>query len=276
VSDLGSQSSTNNGSPPKDGCALVTGGGRGIGAATAEALALAGWPVCVNYNVDASGASAVVARIEQQGGRASAIRADVAEQASVDAMFDQVEQQLGRVLVLVNNAGVRNDLMAGFLPPERFAHVLAVNLLGSFHTIHRAVGNMARERFGRIVNVSSISSLRPLPGQSAYAASKAGIEALTRTVAVEVARRGVTVNAVAPGLVDTGFVETMSDEWGQAMPARRVAQPQEVAALIRYLASHEAAYVNGTVLTIDGGLTAGLAIFSPRGRPVPATDLIHE
>jgi len=230
----------------------------------------------VNYNRDAKGASAVVARIERQAGRASAVQADVAEQGSVDAMFDRVEEQLGPVLVLVNNAGTRDDLMAGFLEPKRFAHVLAVNLLGSFHTIHRAIGNMTRARFGRIVNVSSISSLRPLPGQSAYAASKAGVEALTRAVAVEVARRGVTVNAVAPGLVDTGFVETMNDEWGQAMPSRRVAQPQEVAALIRYLASQDAAYVNGAVLTIDGGLSAGLAIFSPRGRPVPAIDVIHE
>jgi 3-oxoacyl-[acyl-carrier protein] reductase len=174
------------------------------------------------------------------------------------------------VLTLVNNAGIRHDLPAGFLEPSVWARVVAVNLSGAFHTIHRALGGMVRRRFGRIVNVSSISAVRPMPGQSAYSAAKAGIDAMTRTVAIEVARRGITVNAIAPGLVDTGFVEEMGDDWAAAMPARRVARPEEVAGLIRYLASEDAAYVNGAVLNIDGALTSGLAIFSPRGRPAPA------
>lgn len=254
---------------PKDGCVLVTGAGRGLGAAIAETLA-AERPVCVNWNADGEGAAAVVARIEAAGGRAIAHQADVSDNDAVEAMYDRAEEELGPVLVLVNNAGTRRDLPAGFLQPEDWQRVVAVNLSGQFHTIHRALGAMVRHRFGRIVNVSSISAVRPLPGQSAYAAAKAGVEAMTKTVAIEVARRGITVNAIAPGLMNTGFIAEMDEDWSAAMPPRRIAAPEEVAGLVRYLVSDEASYVNGAVLNIDGGLTAGLAIFSPRGRPAPA------
>lgn len=253
----------------ENGCALVTGAGRGLGAAIAEALA-AERPVCVNWSADRDGAAAVVSRIEAAGGRAIAFQADVSDNSAVEAMFDRAEEDLGPVLVLVNNAGTRRDLPAGFLEPEDWRRVVGVNLTGQFHTIHRALGAMVRRRFGRIVNVSSISAVRPLPGQSAYAAAKAGVEAMTKTVAIEVARRGITVNAIAPGLMNTGFVAEMDEDWSAAMPPRRVAEPEEVAGLVRYLVSEEAAYVNGAVVNIDGGLTAGLAIFSPRGRPAPA------
>lgn len=252
-----------------EGCALVTGAGRGLGAAIAEALADER-PVCVNWNEDADGAAAVVERIEAAGGRAVAIQADISDNAAVEGMYNRVEEELGPVLVLVNNAGVRRDLPAGFLDPEDWQRVVAVNLTGQFHTIRRALGKMVRHRFGRIVNVSSISAVRPLPGQSAYAAAKAGVEAMTKTVAIEVARRGITVNAIAPGLMNTGFVAEMDEDWSAAMPPRRIAEPGEVAGLVHYLVSEEASYVNGAVLNIDGGLTAGLAIFSPRGRPAPA------
>lgn len=259
-----------NGPGPRKACALVTGASRGIGAAIAEALAADGRSVCVNYASDAEAAAAVIARIEQRGGRAIAVRADVSDAAEVDAMFARVEDELGPVLVLVNNAGVRRDLPAGFLQPADWSEVVAVNLSGQFHTIHRALPGMVRRRFGRVVNISSISATRPLPGQSAYAAAKAGVDAMTRTIAIEVARRGLTVNAIAPGLMNTGFVAEMGDDWAGAMPPRRIGEPEEVAALVAYLTSPEAAYVNGAVLNIDGGLTAGLAIFSPRGRPAPA------
>jgi 3-oxoacyl-[acyl-carrier protein] reductase len=252
------------------GCALVTGAGRGIGAAIAKELALQGRPVCVNYSADATGAAAVVAEIERGGGRANAVEADVSDPAQVDAMFGRAEEELGPVHVLVNNAGIRRDWPVGFLETEAWMRIVDVNLNGAFHTTKRALTAMIRNRFGRIVNVSSASATRPLPGQSAYSAAKAGLEALTRTVAIEVARRGVTVNAVAPGLVDTGFVAEMDGDWGAAMPPRRIAQPEEVAGLVRYLTSTDAAYVNGAVIHIDGGLTSGLAIFSPRGRPAPA------
>ncbi len=251
------------------GCALVTGAGRGIGAAIARELAHTGRPVCVNYSADATGAAAVVAGIERDGGRASRsrptwpIRMPSRRCSSAPKTSSPGPRR-------ADNAGIKRDLPVGFLEREAWMRVVDVNLTGQFNTIKRALGRMVRQRFGRIVNVSSASAARPLPGQAAYAASKAGVEAMTRTLAIEVARRGVTVNAIAPGLVNTGFVGEMDEEWGAAMPPRRVAEPEEIAGLARYLASSEAAYVNGAVVHIDGGLTAGLAIFSPRGRPAPA------
>jgi 3-oxoacyl-[acyl-carrier protein] reductase len=252
---------------PAAGCALVTGAARGIGAAIADALADTGRPVAINYSADESGAAEVVARIEAGGGRAFPIRADVADGHAVDAMFDRVEEELGPVLVLVNNAGIRHDRLIGGLDPESWQRVLDVNLGGAYNTIHRAVGPMVRNRFGRIVNVSTISAQSPLPGQSAYAASKAGLEALTRTVAIEVARRGVTVNAIAPGLVGTDFIPTAAEGFASGIPARRIAEPAEIAECVRFLASEEAAYVTGALLRVDGGLTAGIPI---PGRPAPA------
>lgn len=252
--------SSNGAQPRERGCALVTGAARGIGAAVAEMLAAEGWPVGVNYQHDADGASATAERIVAEGGVAVPIAADVADPAAVEAMFDELEARFGPALVLVNNAGTRDDRLAAGLDADRWARVIDVNLNGTFHTMHRALGPMVRRRFGRIVNVSSISARRPMPGQAAYSASKAGIEALTRTTALEVARRRVTVNAVAPGLVATGFVHEMTDEWEQAMPARRAAAPDEIAGCVRYLVSEEAAYVNGAVLTIDSGLSAGLLL----------------
>lgn len=247
-----------------DGCALVTGAARGIGAAIAEALAEAGWPVVVNYSSDEEGASALAARIEERGGRAIAHRADVADGDAVDAMFDRAEEELGTVLVLVNNAGVRHDRLIGGLDRANWQRVIDVNLGGAYNTIHRAMGKMLRARFGRVVNISTISARSPLPGQSSYAASKAGVEALTRAVAVEVARRGVTVNAIAPGLVETGFLPDGAEAATAGIPARRAAEPAEIAGCVRFLASEEAAYVTGAVLTVDGGLTAGMPI---PGRP---------
>ena len=254
-----------NGRIPRDGgCALVTGAGRGIGAAIAEALAAEGWPIAVNYSRDADGARAVADRIEAAGGRALPLQADVADADAVDRMFDELEEELGPALVVVNNAGIRHDRLTAGLGEEDWSRVMDVNLSGSFHTIHRALGKMVRSRFGRIVNVSTISAARPLPGQACYAASKAGIEALTRSVAIEVARRGVTVNAIQPGLVLTDFVPEATEDWAQIVPAKRSAAPEEIAALVRFLASEEASYITGAVIPIDGGMTAGMGSF---GRP---------
>jgi 3-oxoacyl-[acyl-carrier protein] reductase len=246
--------------------ALVTGAARGIGAAIAEDLARLGWPVGVNYSSDADGASAVVARIEAAGGRATALQGDVSDEADVDAVFDALEDRYGPVLVLVNNAGTRHDRLLGGLDPESWSRVLDVNLTGAFLTSRRAIGKMVRRRFGRVVNVSSISASQALPGQSSYAASKAGLEALTRTVAVEVARRGVTVNAVAPGVVDTGFLPDSAEEWMDSVPAKRPATAAEVAALVRFLVSEEAGYVNGAVVRMDGGLLAGVGVVTRKPR----------
>lgn len=239
-----------------DGCALVTGSARGIGAATATALATAGWPVAVNYRSDADGARAVVGEIERAGGRGIAIEADVSDTTQVGELFARAEAELGPVMVLVNNAGVRVDGLAPQLDPAAWESVINTNLSAAFHTTRRALGPMLRARFGRIVNIASIVGPRANAGQSNYAASKAGLIGMTKTVAVEVARRGITVNAVAPGLVETRLTEGVGDGIAEGIPARRPGRPEEVAACVRFLASEEAGYVTGSVLTVDGGLSA--------------------
>lgn len=238
-----------------EGCALVTGSSRGIGAATAVALAREGWPVRVNYRADEEGAREVVARIESEGGRARVVQGDVADAAETETLVEPGED--GPVLVLVNNAGLRLDGLSPQLEDEQWQRVIDVNLTATFRATRQALGPMLRARFGRIVNVASIVGFRANPGQANYAASKAGTIGFTKTVAAEVARRGVTVNAVAPGLIETALTEEiMGGDLEQAIPARRVGTPEEVAACIRFLASEEASYVTGTTLTVDGGLSA--------------------
>jgi 3-oxoacyl-[acyl-carrier protein] reductase len=247
------------------GCALVTGASRGIGAATARALADEGWSVAVNFSRDRDGAEATAGSIEDEGGTALAIGADVADAAAADEMFSEVAERLGPVLVLVNNAGITADNLSMRLSDEDWNRVLDVNLTAAFRLTRTAIGPMMRQRFGRVINVSSVVGLRANPGQANYAASKAGLIAFTRTVAVEVARRGVTVNAVAPGLIETHLTrEFTSDGDGgngsagllDAIPARRTGSPEDVAACIRFLASEEASYVTGAVLPVDGGMSA--------------------
>ena len=238
------------------GCALVTGASRGIGAATARALAADGWPVCVNYRSDGDAARAVVERIEADGGRAIAVGADISDPQQVEELFARADAELGDVLGLVNNAGIRADALAPQIRDPDWQNVLATNLDGAFYTTRRALRKMLRARFGRIVNVASVVGQHANPGQAGYAASKAGLVGLTKTVAAEVARRGITVNAVAPGLVDTDMAANVGDGVLKAIPARRAGTPEEVATCIRFLASDAASYVTGAVLTVDGGLTA--------------------
>jgi 3-oxoacyl-[acyl-carrier protein] reductase len=238
------------------GAALVTGASRGIGAAIARSLAAEGWPVGVNYRSDADGAAGVVAEIEGHGGQALAIQADVVDPSAADFLFEALEDRYGPVLVLVNNAGVRADALSPQIEDEDWERVLDTNLSAAFRTTRRALRGMMRARYGRVVNVASIVGLRANPGQSNYAASKAGLIAFTRTVAAEVGRRAVTVNAVAPGLVETEMTAGLGDELLRAVPARRAGTPEEVAACVRFLVSDGASYVNGTTLTVDGGLTA--------------------
>ena len=238
------------------GCALVTGASRGIGAAIAAELAAAGWPVAVNYRADREGADAVAEGVRRDGGTARAIRADVSDPAAIDGLMAEADAELGPVLVLVNNAGRTADGLSMRLSDEDWDRVLATNLSAAFRLTRRAVGPMMRARFGRIVNVASVVGLRANPGQANYAASKAGLIAFTRTVAAEVARRGVTVNAVAPGLIATDMTAEVPADLAAAIPARRVGTPEEVAACVGFLASDAASYVTGTTLTVDGGMTA--------------------
>jgi 3-oxoacyl-[acyl-carrier protein] reductase len=240
-----------------EGCALVTGASRGIGAAIAKALAGDGWPVAVNYRSDGEGAAAVVAAVEEAGGRAVAMAADVAAPGAPDELFAGAEEHFGvPVLALVNNAGIAADDLISMLDDEAWQRVLDTNLTGAFRLTRRALKPMMRARFGRIVNISSVVGLRANPGQANYAAAKAGLIAMTKTVTVEVARRGITANAVAPGWIDTDMTAGVDSELLSNVPARRAGTPEDVAACVTFLASDGAAYVNGAVLSVDGGLAA--------------------
>ncbi len=234
----------------------MTGASRGIGAAVASMLASEGWSVAVNYRSDPRAAGGVVSRIEDGGGTAIAIGADVTDPGATDAMFERVEAELGPVYVLVNNAGVRADNLSPAMEEEEWQRVLDTNLSAGFRTTRRALRGMIRARYGRVINIASVVGQRSSPGQANYAASKAGLVAFTKTVAAEVARRSVTVNAVAPGLVSTDMTADVDKRLLELVPARRMGTPEEVAACVRFLASDEAAYVTGIMLTVDGGLTA--------------------
>jgi 3-oxoacyl-[acyl-carrier protein] reductase len=238
------------------GCAFVTGASRGIGAAIARALAADGWPVGVGYNSGAEAAAEVVRDIEQAGGQALALGGDVVDRERIDAHFTTLEERFGPVLVLVNNAGVRADGLSPQIKDCEWDLVLDTNLTAAFRATRRAVPPMLRARHGRIVNVASVVGLRANPGQANYAASKAGLIAMTKTVAVEVARRGVTVNAVAPGLIATDMTADLNGDLLSVVPAKRAGTPADVAACVRFLASEEAGYVTGAVLTVDGGMAA--------------------
>ena len=237
--------------------ALVTGASRGIGAAIARALAADGYAVGVNYRSDREGAEAVVDEITSAGGRAVALAGDVADPATPDALFEALESEYGQpVLVLVNNAGISRDDLTPSLGDEEWQAVIDTDLSGAFRMTRRALKPMLRARAGRIVNISSVVGLRANPGQANYAAAKAGLIALTKTAAIEVARRGVTVNAVAPGWIDTEMTSEVSKDLLNAVPARRAGKPEEVAACVRFLVSDDASYVTGAVLSVDGGLAA--------------------
>jgi 3-oxoacyl-[acyl-carrier protein] reductase len=241
----------------RQGSALVTGASRGIGAAIARVLAQDGWPIGVNYRADRDGAEAVVKSITENGGQAVALQADVADPGAADALFGALEEQFeGPVLVLVNNAGISRDDLTPSLGDEEWSSVIETDLNAAFRMTRRALRPMLRARSGRIVNVSSVVGLRANPGQANYAAAKAGLIALTKTAAVEVARRGVTINAVAPGWIDTDMTASVDQTLLQAVPARRAGTPEEVAACVRFLVSDAASYVTGAVLSVDGGLAA--------------------
>jgi len=235
----------------------VTGASRGIGAAIARGLAEDGWRIGVNYRSDREAAERVVADIERYGGRAVALAADVADPSAPDVLFGALESEFeGPVLVLVNNAGINRDDLTPSLSDEEWDAVIDTDLTAAFRLTRRALKAMLRARAGRIVNISSVSGLRANPGQANYAAAKAGLIALTKTSAIEVARRGVTVNAVAPGWIDTEMTADIAKDLLEAVPARRAGTPEEVAACVRFLASEQASYVTGAVLSVDGGLAA--------------------
>jgi 3-oxoacyl-[acyl-carrier protein] reductase len=241
---------------PENAVALVTGASKGIGSAIAKALAADGWHVAVNYRSDEAGAKATVEAIQAAGGTAAVLAGDVAN-GTVDLLFTQAEEALGgAVLALVNNAGVRADNLALQIDDADWDNVLNTNLSAAFRLTRRSLKPMLKARYGRIVNIASVVGPRANAGQANYAAAKAGLIGMTKTVSHEVARRGITVNAVAPGFIETDMTKDLLADVVKAIPARRAGQPEEVAAAVRFLASDDAAYVNGTTLFVDGGMSA--------------------
>lgn len=247
--------------PSSERVALVTGASRGIGRAVALALGAAGHPVACGYASDAAAAEETVGLVTAAGGAARAVHLDVASAESVDAAFTDVEGTLGNVTVLVNNAGVTKDGLLARMSDDQWDTVLDTNLGGAFHTIRRASAKMMRARWGRIVNVSSVSGHIGAPGQANYSAAKAGLLGLTRAVARELASRNVTCNVVAPGPIVTAMTDSMPEEWRGAMeatvPLGRLGTPEEVAAVVAFLCSEAAAYVTGALVPVDGGLGMG-------------------
>ena len=238
--------------------ALVTGGSRGIGRAIAQLLATQGHRVAVNYTANEVAADAAVEAIGAAGGSAIAVQADVGDPDSVTAMFAMIDERLGSVEILVNNAGITRDALVLRMGIEAWDEVIETNLRSVYLVSKAALRGMLRARWGRIVSISSVSGVAGNPGQANYAASKAGIIGFTKSVAREVGSRGITVNAVAPGFIETDMTDALGDEITTAVRERialgRLGQPEEVAAAVGYLASDDASYVTGHTLVVDGGI----------------------
>ncbi len=235
--------------------ALVTGASRGIGAAVARALAAAGHPVIINYRSEHALAQGVAAQIEAAGGRCTLMAFDVGDPEASGAAMAQILADPEPLGVIVNNAGVARDSPLPALERDDWALVLRTTLDGFYNVTRPAIMPMVRRRWGRIINMSSVSAIMGNRGQVAYAAAKAGILGATKSLALEVARRGITVNAVAPGLIETDMIKDVPLEHVMPrIPAQRLGQPEEVAALVAFLASDVAGYITGQVIGINGGM----------------------
>ena len=238
--------------------AVVTGGSRGIGRAVCEALAEPGMLVLFNYNRAADEAQKTVALVEAAGSEAVGLQMDVTDDAQVKSFFETVMDRAGRIDVLVNNAGVTRDGLIVRMKSDHWDTVLDTNLKGAFNCTKLAAKTMMKQRYGRIINITSVVGAAGNPGQANYVAAKAGLIGLTKAVARELAPRGITANAVAPGFVETDMTRDLPEKARRAMltriPLGRPAEVAEVAAAVSFLASDQAAYITGQVLHVNGGM----------------------
>ena len=237
---------------------MVTGGSRGLGRAIALALAEAGHSVAVNYASRSDAADEVVRLIESAGGKALAVRADVGQEGPVGEMFEMVNEHLGPVEILVNNAGITRDDLLMRMSVEAFDAVIATNLRSAFLCSKAAMRGMLKARWGRIISIGSVAGIAGNPGQANYAASKAGLIGMSKSIAKEVGSRGITVNVVAPGFIATDMTDQLGDKARElslaAITVGRFGEPAEVAAAVTFLASEAAGYITGQVLSVDGGI----------------------
>lgn len=242
----------------KNKIALITGAGRGIGRAIAIALAKEGAEVVINYNGSEERAKEVKQTIEENGGKASIYKCNVSDFAACEAMIKDIVKEYGHLDILVNNAGITKDGLIMKMKEEDFDSVLNVNLKGTFNTIRHSARQMLKQRSGKIINISSVSGILGNVGQANYAASKAGVIGLTKTMARELGSRGIMVNAIAPGFVDTEMTEVLSEEIRENACKQiilgRFGKPEDIANTAVFLASDKADYITGQVISVDGGM----------------------
>jgi len=245
----------------KDQIAVVTGGSRGIGRGIVQAFAAEGAKVAIVYRGNQQAADALVQEVTQAGGSVRAFQCDVTDLAAVEACVKKIEEDLGVIDILVNNAGVIHDDLFIRLEPEHWNVVLATNLGGTYNFCKAIAYPMMRKRSGRIINISSVAAEHVNAGQTNYAASKGAINAFTRALAVELAGRGVTVNAIAPGFIETDMSAAVRNKAGdlikKVIPMKRIGTPADIAKVAVFLASADSAYITGQVITVDGGLSLG-------------------
>lgn len=241
--------------------AVVTGGSRGIGRAIAIELAKAGYMVCITYSADAEGAEDVVKEIEAENGTARAVCFNVADFSEAQVFFKDFIKEYQRIDVLVNNAGVTKDGLIAMMDENAWDTVLDINLKGTFNCIKAVTRQMMKQRYGRIINITSVVASTGNPGQANYVASKAGIIGLTKAVAGELATRNITCNAIAPGFIETKMTENLDDKLKNAMlsqiPMRRFGLPEDISKAVLFLISQNAAYITGQVMHINGGMFMG-------------------